>query len=73
MSSTAQNREFDHGIPHDPTVEWTTPLAVGRNVVPNKRKCGLCGLTGHNKRTCPQKAQEGKLIVNNNGIVHKQA
>jgi hypothetical protein len=71
MSTQEENREVDDGIRNDPVVQWTTPLAAGRIIVSNKRKCGLCGIMGHNKRTCPQKVQQGQFIHDDNGVGDK--
>ena len=39
------------------------PNLVGvQNNIPKTRKCGFCGLLGHNKRTCPQIITNGKII-----------
>lgn len=73
MSTTEQNPQVDDGIPNDPAAQWTTPLAASRINTSNKRKCGLCGLFGHNKRTCPQKVQQGLFIDDNILFVDKPA
>ena len=63
MSSTEPSQPIDHGIPEESTDEWTTPLVNRHIVIPSKRKCGHCGVNGHNKRTCPQLLLVRELIV----------
>jgi hypothetical protein len=52
------NNDVDEGVP---VVQAPNPL-TGSFIVTNKqRKCGQCGQTGHNKRSCNANRAQGKF------------
>jgi hypothetical protein len=50
-------------LPSPVQQEHPPPVEAPLDKVKPKRKCGLCGCSGHDRRNCPQKAQVGEFLL----------
>ena len=64
MSGLHDNNNKNSSKDNVPIEGWITPQARITIDVSKQRKCGHCGVNGHNKRTCPMLMEVGKLLNN---------
>jgi hypothetical protein len=60
-------------LPSPVQQEQPPPLQASLPKVKAKRKCGLCGDCGHDRRNCPHKPQEGEMMSNFQLLYNKTA
>ena len=46
-----------------PPNEWVTPVLNERPNIKRHKKCGFCGIIGHNKRSCIDFLNQGTILM----------
>ena len=73
MSSNDDSIDVNDVVTQQPIIPEINGMVDTSIIIQKQRKCGFCGQTGRNKRTCPQFLQDGEFHDNINDECNESA